>query len=132
MSKWNGCKREYNEMSHIPCKCYITHKAFSELQFSELIKEFLLPLIWVFLWTLFFNVENWSNSESRLQTHRGYIKSFLKQFHSTHTQYKNIFSLTSIHFFVFIEFSSSDSFSIALWYCLQSCPSWIAFIIYTS
>ena len=42
------------------------------------------------------------------------------------------FFLTSIHFFVFIEFSSSDSFNIVLWYCLQSCPSCIAFVIYTS
>ena len=36
--------------------------------------------------------------------------------------------ITSIHSLVFLEFSSCDSFKTCFWYCLQSWPSWIAYL----
>jgi len=72
----------------------------------------------------FFFFSFWNREEvRRLHTQDDYIVFLISVIPAKHI----LHSLTSIHFFVFIEFSSCDSFSIVLWYCLQSCPSWIAF-----
>ena len=98
---------------------------------SEKLKRiFIAPICWTFLRTfLMFNVKVEAKCVEYNTSLLWWLYTILssQHFQIRNTQQRTRYFLTSIHFFVFIEFSSCDSFSIVLWYCLQSCPSWIAF-----